>query len=235
MRRNPPVNFLCLSILSALLLSLTACSNGGQTPDPVYHDAFLVNNEITISDVANIPAGVTFDKVRVEITGADWAVVDAVEAAYEDGKAVLSLPELLSSEKLMKSMRSNAFDYEGFWPAEKTSDVSAKVAGFRDNNILAYDGDEVVGRIFLTDWEGTGPAEYKYFVYYHYADRPFTLSGYNLTVDGNRKSYLYTVSFRKGWNAYANVKAKEGDNPGPDVCTNAIPEDTQLYWRFEKY
>lgn len=196
----------------------------------------LIGNEITISNIKNIPANATFNKVKAEISGDSWEIIGTIEATYTNGEAILTLPTEFPTEKLAKVVRSEASDYAGFWPAV-TDNTHAKVAGLGD--FIAYNNDERVGRIYLTDWPGEGPAEFKYFVYYHYTNQPFALSGYNLTIKPtDRKSYKYEATFQKGWNVYANIKAKEpeaNESYGPSVCTTTIPEEIALGWYFAVY
>lgn len=196
----------------------------------------LKGNEITISNIKNIPANITFNKVKAEISGDCWDIIGTVETTYANGEAILTLPTEFPVEKLAKVARSDASDYTGFWPAV-TNNTNAKVAGLGD--FIAYNNDEKVGRIYLSDWTGEGPAEFKYFVYYHYTNQPFTLSGYNLTIKpSDTKSYKYEVTFQKGWNVYANIKAKEpetDESSGPSVCTTVIPEGLALEWYFESW
>lgn len=129
----------------------------------------------------------------------------------------------------MKAGRDDASDYTGFWPAV-TSDPAANIAALKD--IIAYDGDKKVGRIYLSDWSGTGSKDGKMFVYFHYADRDFGLSGYNFTLRPNgQKSFRYEALFKSGWNAYAQVK--ESDNMS--LYTTSLAADRKLYWLFEPH
>lgn len=225
-----------LLIASGLFLTTTfiACDKN-EDEDPPTPAIPLIGNQIIISDIAGIPDNVTFNKVRIEISGLSWGVIDIIEVPYTNGKAIIPLPTELSIDKLCKIHRNDIYDCEGYWPAENVDNPNAKGAGLSDNNIIAYNGNEQVGRLYITDWEGVGAAEYKYFVYYHYANEPFTLSGYNYTIKKNRKSYKYEASFQSGWNVYANIKAKESDDPSPDICTTTIPEEVFLRWHFESW
>lgn len=210
---------ICFLLLSGALCLLSGCEKDDDPPAP------LPDYEITISDIEGIPAGVTFNKVTAEISGFEWDIIETVEAPYADGKAVLSIPAEFEAEKLCKVVRDKVDDYTGFWHA-KTNNTDARVAGLGD--FFAYYNGEKVGRIYRTDWEGTGPAEYKSFIYYHYADSPFTLSGHN-------NSFRFEASFKKGWNIYANIKAKEKDDSGLNLCTTTIPNEAQTVWRFESF
>ncbi|WP_280746921.1 hypothetical protein [Parabacteroides sp. PF5-9] len=184
----------------------------------------LIENEIIISEIAGIPENVSFNKVKIEITGSCWEVIDLIEANYSEGVAIVSLPAHLPEEKLQLVVRLNN-NMCGFWDA--TSDnTDARVAALGD--IIAYNNNEQVGRIYLSDWSGEGSAAHKSFVYYHYADRPFTLSGKNAT-------YNYSASFKEGWNAYANINPAESHGPGGVFCTTTITEKTPLSWHFESW
>ena len=212
----------------SLVWFMTSCKDNDDD-DP------FVPYTITIADVDGIPPHVAFDKVVVEITGACWEVIASVEAPYIHGQAVLEIPSMFPPDKLQKADWSDN-DFCGHWPAT-VSDSDALVAKLGD--FFAYNGDEKVGRIYLSDWEREESAANKAFVYYHYTDRPFTLSGMNRPMKENnpmfKPSYQYLLSFRLGWNAYANVNPA---NPGEDhnliTCTTTIP-DTKLAWRFESY
>lgn len=190
---------------------------------------YFADNDIIVSDIRGIPANAEVDKIKVEISGIDWQVIDALEASYADGRAVLSLPVGFASEGLMKAARENASDYTGFWPAA-ANDPDAKVAELKD--IFAYHNGKKVGRVFLTDWSDTGSNVGKYFVKFHYADRDYAVSGYNFTMNGNQKSFEYRSSFRTGWNVYASVNRSDG---GIALITTSIPADRELFWRFESY
>lgn len=208
-----------------LVGSLLSCNKDEDTPteiEPEVPHISLVENTILISDIVGLPEKDFFDKVQVEISGSCWEMIAMVEAAYEDGKITLELPTEFSAEQLSQVVRSHSTDYCGFWPAT-SDDTEALVAGLGD--IIAYKGDQRVGMLSLTDWSGEGSVAGKYVVYYHYADRPFTLSGYSST-------YTYEASFEKGWNAYANVSLTE---EGTVLCTTSIPEEVSLTWYFKSW
>ncbi|NDV82049.1 hypothetical protein [Bacteroides sp. 51] len=220
------------SILFALLMLgfawlMSGCKDDDDEPLPPY--------TITIADVAGIPTDVVFDKVVAEITGACWEVIGSVEAQYIHGQAVFEITSMIPSDKLQKVDWSDK-DVCGHWPTV-ASDSNARVAKLGD--FFAYNGNEKVGRIYLSDWEGSGATANKTFIYYHYTDRPFTLSGKNQPmVEGSamfKHSIEYSAQFKTGWNAYANINPA---NPGKDEnfvnCTTTIP-DTELVWRFESY
>jgi len=113
----------------------------------------------------------------------------------------------------------------GYWPA--TSDEpNALVATLGD--IIAYQGTDKVGRIYSSNWSGEGSTAGKAFVYYQYADRPFSLTGQN-------NSYYYSdCTFKEGWNSYANINpVTEGGTSGNIHCTTTVPED--IFWCFESW
>lgn len=179
----------------------------------------------------DVPFDRTFDRVRADIKGFDWQVVGHVEAevgvSVEAGGHVvaLTLPVELSDADLCKVARDTYNDYAGWWPAETVSDRTAKVAGLGD--ILAYRGDVCVGRLSVSDGSKT-------FVYFHYANRPFSLSGNNLHRPDESDSYLYQASFKAGWNAYANISGQRfGANASGMICTTELPAAATLDWQFE--
>ncbi len=190
-------------------------------------DVFVEGDELIAFSIAEfpdfptslrVPFGKDFDNVRVDISGFEWEVIASIRAGVtRDNSVTLSLPASLPTldrpdAQLSKVGRENSSDYAGFWPAPEISDLGAKVAGLRD--IVAFRGDERVGRISLTDGNGN-------FGYFHYADRPFTLGG-------RTASFVYQASFSAGWNLYVN---QAGTNTTPSVCTTEIPDG--LGWVFE--
>ena len=220
-----------MSLLLGAIGFASGCNKDDDGPEPII--PFTGSNQIVIHSITDIPKDVTFNKVKLEITGDGWQVIDNIEAAYRNGKFVLKLPEL-PSDKLQKAVRDDWTDYTGFWPAA-TDNPAAKVAKLGD--VIAYNDDEIVGRLELTDWGGAGSTTGKSWIYYHYTDQDFTLSGYNysnpkpdpFTGQPVPKSFKYEASFKKGWNAYANVNAT-GD--GIVVVTAPVPAETALRWRF---
>ena len=217
-----------LFFLSSLSL-LTGCSDDEdkgkeeeiEKPAPI---ACLYENAITISDIDGIPDNVTFDKIKATISGTYWEVIETVETTYKQGSAVLALPATFSSEKLQPADRTDKDKY-GYWPGV-SSDPQAMVAALGD--FIAYKGDTRVGRVFLSDWSRKGSSAGKAFIYYHFADRDYDLSGSN-------KSYYYNASFKKGWNAYANINPTSEETVGNILCTTSIPTETGLRWRFESW
>ena len=194
----------------------------------------LRENQVIISDIKGVPKGVVFDRVRAEISGVDHAVAMTVGAPYAHGWAALSLPWAVNPEVLANvtsDYEGNRYatppvrpDYSGFWPGT-ASDDGAKVAGLKD--IFAYNGEEKVGRIYLTDWPGEGSSVGCSWVYFHYADRDYDLSG-------SYKSYVYSAAFKSGWNAYIN-KNKSSSGNGAILCTTETDMAANLVWRFESH
>lgn len=114
----------------------------------------------------------------------------------------------------------------GYWPG-KASDPDALVATLGD--IVAYRGDEKVGRVYRSDWPGEGSSATKAFVYYQYADRPFE-------VTGSTTSYYYSdCSFVAGWNAFANINPATEGSHGNIRCTTAGLDERELTWNFESW
>lgn len=213
-----------------LVFVLFSCSEKDEDPEEeTLINTCLSDNKITISNIADIPETVTFNKVKVEIQGNCWEIVTIAEATFQDGEAVLTLPTEFTAEELCKVVRSNYSDYEGFWPAQ-TDNADARVAGFSD--IIAYNNDKQVGRLILSDTPESGYEAGKTWVYYHYTNQTFTLSGYNLTRPGENKSFKYNATFQPGWNAYIKTAIK---NEELLLCTTIIPEELPLSWRFESW
>ena len=173
---------------------------------------------------------VDFDRVQIEIQGFEWNVIATVSADYIDGTATLLLPSVIAPEQLCKVARDDPRDYTGFWPATEVSDRTARVATFGD--IVAYKGDNRVGRIYLTTWDGD-PAKKgsAYYAYFCYQDRHYTLSGRSMSSsEGTSGYFLYRASFSEGWNRYY----KHYNSFLTDVSTYP-PYDAEFVWRFEKW
>ena len=175
-----------------------------------------------------------FDNIRADIKGLDWQIIATVRFDYTAGGSIDitgNLPAEIPDDLLCKVARDSYDDYTGFWPASQCSDRTAKVAGLGD--IIAYKGDERVGRLYITSWDGREPLAKgnACFAYFHYADRPFTLSGNSLAApDGGSPSYTYDASFKAGWNIYYNRYTG-----GRTRTTTTRPDDTPLYWQFEAW
>ncbi len=236
----------CVAGALAATVILGACSSTEPVPLPPERpipQTGLEVNTLIIGDIAGMD-GATFDSVRVTLVGADWQPVGVVEAPYIDGRAVLTLPAIPSTV-LCRVARETYNDYEGWWPAEGVSDREARVGGFADNNIIALRGGQPVGRLYVTDRNPApvdvtipGGAPDRHHIYYHYADRPFTLSGHNLVRGNQRRAFRYAAEFTTGWNAYMNVTYFPGQaeqNPPPSLCTTEIPAGLALRWHFEAY
>ncbi|MDR0658959.1 MAG: hypothetical protein LBG18_08540 [Mediterranea sp.] len=229
---SPPAlryHFFFVLSVSSLLLLICGCKEEDNLPQDPPDQA---KNEIVITDIANIPPDMTFDRIKVDIKGVRWKIIASVEAPYERGKVVLTLPADFSPDDLQPVERTKENMY-GYWPAI-SSDPDALVASLGD--FIAYDGDVKVGRVYLTDWQGKGfSSAGKAYIYYHYADRPFTVDGQNLNLYGSvmfMPSYTYSLQFEAGWNIYANIKPANSGGL-PVSCTTTLPDETQLHWRFE--
>jgi hypothetical protein len=233
------MNFLSVLPLSALLLSIAGCKGDDDLPpEPILppEPAYLAENTITITTIADLPPGLTFDKVKADIQGVKWKIIDSVEAPYVQGKIVLTLPAGFAPDDLQQVEQTKG-NLGGHWPATP-SDPDTLVAKLGD--LFAYSGEEKVGRIYLTDWSGKGSSSAdKAFIYYHYADRPYAVSGQNLNLYGSKAfkpSYAYSLDFRTGWNVYANINPSNPGESGSLIsCTTTLPDETQLQWRFESY
>jgi hypothetical protein len=220
------MKFLLAITVSGLLLAVCGCKDEDNLPK---EPAYLAGNAITMANIAGIPPGLTFDRVKADIQGVKWKIVASVEAPYRQGKIVLTLPVDLPADDLQQAKQTKE-NKGGCWPAT-LSDSEALVASLGDFN--TYSGEKKVGRIYLTDWSGEGSKADKAFIYYHYADRPFTISGQNLNLNGSQRfkpSYEYSLDFQAGWNAYANIN--RGDLMS---CTTTLPDETQLLWQFEAH
>lgn len=186
-----------------------------------------------LSGSVDVPYDKLFDNVRAEISGIDWEVIATIDAQVTDKSVTLTLPEALPADRLCKVARDDYRDYEGFWPATEVSDRKARVAGLGD--IIAYRGDSPVGRLYLTDWNGViADKNGACFVDFHYADRPFILSGRNLTSPRESPSFTYEALMNEGWNIYTD---RYDPNGRTTITTTEIPEDVfvNLRWRFEPW
>ncbi|MCL2561400.1 MAG: hypothetical protein FWE10_03645 [Rikenellaceae bacterium] len=206
-------------------LSMSAGCKKSELECPPTVDTPPDGSRITVSGIVGVPSDVVISKLRAEITGFDWQVIATVEAEFVDNKGTLELPTEFEYEQLQKAVRDNDRDYEGHWRA-MADDPDARVAALGD--ILAYNTEgKVVGRVFLTDWPGTGSSVGKSFIYYHYTDRPLSLSG-------TFGSFRHELSFAQGWNVYANRNLVADPGPGTILRTTSIaPDAPQFEWRFE--
>lgn len=208
--------------LLIFVMILSGCSKDENTnypPDPEP----VIEPSISITNINNLPANVLFDRIEANITGECWSIIGTVEAKYENGQAVIKLPTSFTNEQLqIVDRRDN--NMCGYWPAE-SSDPDALVATLGD--IIAYQGTNKVGRVYLSNWSGKGTTAGKVFVYFQYADRPFSLSGSN-------NSYYYSdCKFKKGWNSYANINPIDEGTSENIRCTTTVPED--IFWCFESW
>lgn len=208
-----------LSVL--LLLTLSWLVSGCKDDDDFSPNMDLSTHTIMIDHIIGIPKEVTFDKVAAKITGNCWEVIGTVSAPYTYGSATLTLPATFPAEMLQAVDRSIGMC--GHWDA-KCDNSDALVAGLGD--ILAYNDGKVVGMIRLTDWSGKDSSAGKAFVYYHYADSPFELSGRNATY------YYSAAAFKEGWNAYANIRPSNDELTGNNKCTTDLSDTTELRWHF---
>ncbi len=210
---------------------LPACDDDNCDPAPPLPPPPM---PVVISGIEGIPEGVTFDRVKAEISGFEWEVITTVEAGYADGQATLILPSPFMEEELAKVTSDYKGDrhanppvrpdYTGFWPGT-ASDDEAKVAGLGD--IFAYNGEQRVGRVYLTDWPGSGTQVGYSWTYFHYTDRDYDLSG-------SYVSYLYSASFKKGWNVYVRKNLKNY-REGSILCTTEADSSAVFVWRFESH
>lgn len=182
------------------------------------------NYEIVIENIQNMPQGVTFNKVSAEINGNSWQIIATVTAIFDGSKATLVLPEEFDKEMLNPSQSQENQPGTGFWPSSAVStDPTVGVAGLAD--IIAYNGDTAVGRLYRSNWSGKGSSADKAFVHYQYAEDDFGLSG-------SYKNFTYSADFVKGWNMYVHVNTS--DSKGA-VYTTTLPELSELKWYFEAW
>ncbi len=193
---------------------------------PRWEPVVTVNGGMT-GKVRGIPDGVFFDRISVEISGFDWQTIATIEAFVQDGTAQLILPTDFAEADLQPVDRgANGRNMEGYWPSV-SSDPRARVATMRDE-ILAWDGDRRVGRIYLTDWSGDPTVSMlgKRFIGWQFADRPFVLDGFT----GRNDAFTFRdCPFAQGWNAFAKINASRENIR---ISTD-IPADAALGWRFE--
>lgn len=210
-----------LALLLLLSLALFGCRKEEDEPAPEVEKEIT----LTISAIKNIPAGITFDRVTANITGACWRVIGTVEAPNVAGTVTLPLPTGFALEQLQKVDRRGN-DKCGFWPAA-SSNAEALVASLGD--IIAYWGETKVGRIYLSNRFSNSAPTGKAFIFYQYADRPFLLSGQYAT-------YQYAnLQFKSGWNAYAKINPAANSDSSIVRCTTEFDKITDLSWCFESW
>lgn len=206
--------FICLLLIFSLLM--VGCSddeNEGEPPVPNY--------TIIVKDIQNIPDNFTFDRVEVEVTGADWQVIETLTFPNENGQIIMDLPTVFSPEVLQKVDRRGG-DMGGHWTGT-SNDGDALVATLGD--FFVFKGDKRVGRIALSNWTGKESSAGKAMIGYQFADRPFSLTG-------SDKSYDYSdCSFVRGWNMFANINPASGNSAAKILRTTVVPEST-LFWRL---
>ena len=231
-RRNIFQQMRSLFLMATAITLACSCSKDHVIPDPGPPPPFtgLSGNTITVTMPAGgLPADIIPDRIEVEIKGFDWQIIDRLEAPVIDGTAVLSLPVAFAAGQLQEVDRSNGMG--GHWPGA-VSDPGAKVASLGD--IIAWQGGSQVGRFYISDRKGPEETAGKSFIYYHFSDRPYALTGLSYNSSGKRTGYTYDCAFHVGWNAYANI------NPGTTGSTlirttTNISHDTELQWRFEAW
>lgn len=207
-----PFIFLLL-IFSLLMVGCSDDENEKEPPVPNY--------SIIVKDIQNIPDGFTFDRVEVEVTGADWQVIETLTFPYENGQIIMDLPTVFSPEVLQKVDRRGG-DMGGHWTGT-SNDGDALVATLGD--FFVFKGDKRVGRIALSNWTGKESSAGKAMIGYQFADRPFSLTG-------SDKSYDYSdCSFVRGWNMFANINPASGNSAAKILRTTVVPEST-LFWRL---
>lgn len=213
-------------ILLPWILPLAACT---AEPEPPHYLEWIDGRTLSVSRVEGIPAGTTFDRVSVEICGADWQTIALVEAPWIAGESRLTLPVSFSSAVLQQVDRGETGkEMEGHWPSV-SSDPQAGVATLRED-IAVWSGERRVGRLYLTDWSGSPQAttQGRRFVGFQYADRPFVLNGFT----GRDSQFTFSAcAFDVGWNAYARVARGERNV----LVTTDLPSNTVLHWRFEAW
>lgn len=207
-----PFIFLLL-IFSLLMVGCSDDENEGEPPVPNY--------TIIVKDIQNIPDNFTFDRVEVEVTGADWQVIETLTFPNENGQIIMDLPTVFSPEVLQKVDRRGG-DMGGHWTGT-SNDGDALVATLGD--FFVFKGDKRVGRIALSNWTGKESSAGKAMIGYQFADRPFSLTG-------SDKSYDYSdCSFVRGWNMFANINPASGNSAAKILRTTVVPEST-LFWRL---
>ena len=189
------------------------------------YKAGLYENEIKIENILNIPEEVHFDKICVKIKGECWKNIETLEFPYHNEEVCLILPTQFTLEQLQKVDRQNK-DICGYWPAT-SNNPSALVATLDD--IIAYNGEKKVGRIYLSNSATDLSSLKKIFIYYQYTNEPFTLIG------SNSSFYYSECSFEKGWNAFAYINPEIDNDLGKARCTTSIPIDFNLCWFFEPW
>lgn len=211
--------FLFISVLFISGFLITGCHDDDDVPE---QEPPIPDYTIIVKDIQNIPEGFVFDRVEVKVTGVDWSVIETLTFPYENGRIIMDLPTVFSSEVLQKVDRRGG-DMSGYWTGT-SNDGDALVATLGD--FFVFNGDKKVGRIAISNWTGKGSsAEKATLVSYQFADRPFSLTG-------SDKSYNYSdCSFVRGWNMFANINPASENGTGKVLRTTVVPEST-LFWRL---
>lgn len=211
--------FLFISVLFISGFLITGCHDDDDVPE---QEPPIPDYTIIVKDIQNIPEGFVFDRVEVKVTGVDWSVIETLTFPYENGRIIMDLPTVFSSEVLQKVDRRGG-DMSGYWTGT-SNDGDALVATLGD--FFVFNGDKKVGRIAISNWTGKGSSAGKAtLVSYQFADRPFSLTG-------SDKSYNYSdCSFVRGWNMFANINPASENGTGKVLRTTVVPEST-LFWRL---
>jgi len=211
--------FLFISVLFISGFLITGCHDDDDVPE---QEPPIPDYTIIVKDIQNIPEGFVFDRVEVKVTGVDWSVIETLTFPYENGRIIMDLPTVFSSEVLQKVDRRGG-DMSGYWTGT-SNDGDALVATLGD--FFVFNGDKKVGRIAISNWTGRGSSAGKAtLVSYQFADRPFSLTG-------SDKSYNYSdCSFVRGWNMFANINPASENGTGKVLRTTVVPEST-LFWRL---
>lgn len=219
---------LCIAVLIGFA-GVTSCNDD----DVHYPYTGLEENRIIIHDIQNLPEGLEIDYLSAEIQGTEWSVISTVKGYREGNVFVMELPKSFDPDLLLPCQWKTGEIGSGYWPA-KSSDPMAGIASLGD--IIAYDADGVVGRVFLSDWDGGDDSLGNSFIHFHYAQTAFSLSGNNLNHHNSemfKPSYVYYADFLPGWNVFANVNPSS--DGGKIKCTTDVPDGLNLQWRFEKW
>ena len=211
--------FLFISVLFISGFLITGCHDDDDVPE---QEPPIPDYTIIVKDIQNIPEGFVFDRVEVKVTGVDWSVIETLTFPYENGRIIMDLPTVFSSEVLQKVDRRGG-DMSGYWTGT-SNDGDALVATLGD--FFVFNGDKKVGRIAISNWTGRGSSAGKAtLVSYQFADRPFSSTG-------SDKSYNYSdCSFVRGWNMFANINPASENGTGKVLRTTVVPEST-LFWRL---
>lgn len=211
--------FLFISVLFISGFLITGCHDDDDVPE---QEPPIPDYTIIVKDIQNIPEDFVFDRVEVKVTGVDWSVIETLTFPYENGRIIMDLPTVFSSEVLQKVDRRGG-DMSGYWTGT-SNDGDALVATLGD--FFVFNGDKKVGRIAISNWTGRGSSAGKAtLVSYQFADRPFSLTG-------SDKSYNYSdCSFVRGWNMFANINPASENGTGKVLRTTVVPEST-LFWRL---